>query len=608
MKRLLALLALTVLASSVASAYGHGLGRDQSLPVPISNKQVAVEASMQPTFIDGGSQPTFTVRAFDTSNNATVPDMDFSITVDLKGETLLEQRFHASDGVVMANLVPDGSIEGWQINGRDVSPEEQVEVSLSNPVELKSRILSAGGLYHVTVTMEATSAGIPTIFDLYISIGRTFNFDIQTVNGTSTMSVKTYYDDVTAFDYDAANATISFEMPFPWDDRAYVDQVQVVHMEVQFPKSVKELQVNGYQGRVNGNELQADAVLIDDYSLQDTRIVHFVLNNAKLSRLAESVEGDTMAFSLTPAAKPKFPIDILSLPTEKYLLQMSWGPEVIETGIPTTFVMNVQDPATGDLVRHSSFDFVVDQGGSEVHRKRLTSDLGTYSYEYTFGQAGTIKVSASNINGRGESSEIDLVVLQGSGTAPPTQSQPSGCLIATAAFGSELTPQVQYLRNFRENYILSTTSGAAFMSAFNAVYYSFSPQVADYERGQPWLQATVKAMLYPLFGILLASEGVHSLMGGEVGAISAGATASSLIGAVYLLPAGMAASKKASGKLLLAIVAGAAAALVITLLALPSLLPITTSAFVVAAAGASAIASAKAIHIVRRRVRPSARR
>jgi hypothetical protein len=115
-------------------------------------------------------------------------------------------------------------------------------------------------------------------------------------------------------------------------------------------------------------------------------------------------------------------------------------------------------------------------------------------------------------------------------------------------------------------------------------------------------------MLYPLFGILLASEGVHSLMGGEVGAISAGATASSLIGAVYLLPAGMAASKKASGKLLLAIVAGAAAALVITLLALPSLLPITTSAFVVAAAGASAIASAKAIHIVRRRVRPSARR
>jgi hypothetical protein len=599
-KRLLAIFALTVLAFSVASAYGHGLGKDQSLPVTISNKQVAVEASMLPTFVGGPDQPTFSVRAFDTSNNATIPNTDFRVTVDLKGETLLDQRFHASDGVVMANLVPDGSVEGWQIDGQEASPEEQVEVSLSDPVELKSKILSAGGLYHVAVTMESASA---TVFDLYISIGRTFDFDVKTVNGTSTMSVKTYYDDVTAFDYDAANATISFEMPFPWDDRAYVDQVQVVHMEVQFPKSIKELQVNGYRGYINGNELAADAVLIDDYSSQDVRIVHFVLSNAKLSRLAESVEGDTMVFSLTPTEKPKFPIDILSLPTEKYLLQMSWGPEVIETGVPITFVMNIQDPATGDLLRHSSFDFVIEQGGSEVHRKHLTSDLGTYSYQYTFGQAGTVKLSANNINGEGESSEIDLVVLQGSGTAPPTQpSQPSGCLIATAAFGSELTPQVQYLRNFRENYILSTTSGSAFMSAFNSVYYSFSPQVADYERGQPWLQATVKAMLYPLFGILLASEGVHSMMGGEAGAISAGATASSLIGAVYLLPAGMVASKRATGRLLLIIVAGAAAALVITLFALPSLLPVTTSAFVVAAAGASAIASAKAVRIVRRRV------
>jgi peptide/nickel transport system substrate-binding protein len=167
---------------------------------------------------------------------------------------------------------------------------------------------------------------------------------------------------------------------------------------------------------------------------------------------------------------------------------------------------------------------------------------------------------------------------------------------------------VQFLRNFRDHYILSTTSGSAFMNTFNTIYYSFSPQVADYERGQPWMQATVKAMLYPLFGILLAAQGVHSLVGGEAGAISAGATASTLIGAVYLLPAGAAVSKKASGKLLLVIVAGAAAVLAITLAALPSALPITTSAFVVAAAGASAIAAAKAIRIVMRRVRLSRQR
>jgi len=114
----------------------------------------------------------------------------------------------------------------------------------------------------------------------------------------------------------------------------------------------------------------------------------------------------------------------------------------------------------------------------------------------------------------------------------------SGCLIATAAFRSELTPQVQYLRDFRQNYILSTISGAAFMKTFNAIYYSFSPQVADYEREQPWLQSTVKIGLYPLFGILMAAESAHDFVkGGEVGAIIAGMIASSLIGTVYIAPA-----------------------------------------------------------------------
>ena len=57
-----------------------------------------------------------------------------------------------------------------------------------------------------------------------------------------------------------------------------------------------------------------------------------------------------------------------------------------------------------------------------------------------------------------------------------------GCLIATAAFGSEMASQVQFLRELRDNTILQTQSGTAFMTGFNQFYYSFSPAVADYER------------------------------------------------------------------------------------------------------------------------------
>ncbi|GEM_PF-2473690 len=110
------------------------------------------------------------------------------------------------------------------------------------------------------------------------------------------------------------------------------------------------------------------------------------------------------------------------------------------------------------------------------------------------------------------------------------------CLIATAAFGSELAPQVQFLREFRDKHIMSTASGSSFMNVFNAWYYSFSPYVADYEREQPWMQQIVKGSIYPLLGILQASENAYSLMDGEYGALMAGLLASSLIGVTYFSP------------------------------------------------------------------------
>ena len=583
------ILLFVIAASSITAAYGHGLGMDTSHTTTISNKQVMVEASIKPTFIDqvAGSSPTLVVKALDGGTVNTIPGIDFRIIVELRNETLIDQRFRSSDGVVSANLVPDANVNGWQINGK--AQADQVQAS---QVELTSKILTAGGLYHIAVTIERSSPGITVEsdrkFDLYVSIGNTYTYDTN----AGQMVLKTYYDEIDNFKY--ANATISFDTPFTWD-RAYVSQVPVLHMEVQFPKTIKELQTNSYRGTLNGKELEAQSIVIDDYTSEQNRIVHFVVNNAMLSRFSETMEDTGVAaFKLMPSEKPKFPFDIMSLPAEKFLVQLSWGPDVIQTGVPITFVMNVKNPATDEIIRGSSFDFVITQDGKEIHREHMSDDLGLYSFQYTFPTAGTATVAASNINGHSESALIDLVVLQGTGNStPPPAQQPSGCLIATAAFGSELTPQVQYLRNFRDNYVLTTASGSAFMNAFSSVYYSFSPQVAEYERGQPWLQATVKAALYPLFGILTAAEHVHRAVGGEAGAVMAGATASSLIGAVYLAPAGYVTSKRISGKLLIAVIGIASAVLVIAVVALPALLPTSTSAFVIAAAGASAIAVAK---------------
>jgi peptidyl-prolyl cis-trans isomerase B (cyclophilin B) len=77
-----------------------------------------------------------------------------------------------------------------------------------------------------------------------------------------------------------------------------------------------------------------------------------------------------------------------------------------------------------------------------------------------------------------------------------------GCLIATATFGSEFAPQVQQLRELRDNTILTTESGTAFMSSFNQFYYSFSPVIADLERDNPIFKEAVKISLTPMLSSL----------------------------------------------------------------------------------------------------------
>lgn len=137
--------------------------------------------------------------------------------------------------------------------------------------------------------------------------------------------------------------------------------------------------------------------------------------------------------------------------------------------------------------------------------------------------------------------EEDIGIPSNASTPQPSANQTStstggGCLIATAAFGSELAPQVQFLRNFRDQHVLSTRTGSSFMNVFNAWYYSFSPYVADYERQVPLLQQTVRIAIYPLLGILGLSETAYFLIPGEYGSVLAGLIASSLIGAIYFSP------------------------------------------------------------------------
>ncbi|KAF6245002.1 CFI-box-CTERM domain-containing protein [Nitrosopumilus sp. b2] len=89
------------------------------------------------------------------------------------------------------------------------------------------------------------------------------------------------------------------------------------------------------------------------------------------------------------------------------------------------------------------------------------------------------------------------------------QKNQGGCLIATAAHGTELSIQVQQLRELRDNKLMQTDVGTSFMDSFNAVYYSFSPTISDYQRENPIFKEMVKTVLIPLLTTLSILNGVE---------------------------------------------------------------------------------------------------
>ena len=91
-------------------------------------------------------------------------------------------------------------------------------------------------------------------------------------------------------------------------------------------------------------------------------------------------------------------------------------------------------------------------------------------------------------------------------TDPEPEAKGGGCLIATATYGSELAPQVQQLREIRDNQLLTTPSGTNFMNSFNEFYYTFSPVIADLEREHPIFKEMVKLSITPMVSSLSLME------------------------------------------------------------------------------------------------------
>lgn len=92
------------------------------------------------------------------------------------------------------------------------------------------------------------------------------------------------------------------------------------------------------------------------------------------------------------------------------------------------------------------------------------------------------------------------------GTGGGTQRSPSRCFIATAAYGSELEPPVQFLREFRDDVVLQSRFQKPFEKILN-VYYSFSPTIAEHMRKHQSFKYFMKySIVWPFVALAKAAS------------------------------------------------------------------------------------------------------
>lgn len=202
----------------------------------------------------------------------------------------------------------------------------------------------------------------------------------------------------------------------------------------------------------------------------------------------------------------------LSEPTSGGALVVELTPEPAGPGPgEVTLGINFVNPATMETQVHIDYAVEVARGGdvyASVERSHTAE--GRVRIPVELGDEGTydVTVTADGIFFQPIDAQSAAFSLQVGGAAPAPEPDPlpaapgGGCLIATAAYGTELAPQVQSLRELRDGTVMGTASGRAFMGAFNSAYYAVSPAIADMERQSPALRSAVAVAIAPMLATL----------------------------------------------------------------------------------------------------------
>jgi len=412
---------VAVLIAPVHYVSGHGLGLDTIKSINIGNKKLTITIQITPTEFSENAEKKIIITTSDAVTNLNVEDVTLLIGLYHNGELIFEEPFFSSDGTIVINVRPSDDVKA-HIRGERHPKFDAWYTTESAPIELVGPVFGTGGLYHfeikrISINEQNANLGDMGSFvaDITLTTNHAYNEHDKDGNPVN-FGVRSYYDVVTSFDYDPDTRSIAFEMPFDWREQN-ISHVPVVHQEVHFPKDFGDFFAPSYVGKLNGVELFKSSTTIDDYTDEDRRIVHFVLSQDTLRYLKQAqkdlgIEPQNMRFTLEPNNELVFPVVAI---TRDGLIQvdLSWDPMIIEPDKNTKFIFTFRDAKTGDLLRNTSYDFVIFQDGKGIYKKSGNAQIGSDFVDYTFSesQKGHTSILFENLRGTGSRTEFVITVV-----------------------------------------------------------------------------------------------------------------------------------------------------------------------------------------------------
>lgn len=401
----------------ISSVYGHGLGLE-TIKLNADDRKLSITTQISPTEFSETAQKQITMTITDS---LTTQNVNAILLVALYHENtqVFREYFGTTGGVLRIDVNPSTD-EQIQISGQQEQTFDAWYGTESNPLEITGHILNTGGLYRFEVEIKSidSEAVQNQAFSTYITSITNHRYDKQDKNDNPVrFDVKSYYDKISGFDYSPDTNSITLEMPFDWSEQN-ISHTEVVHEEVHFPKEFVDLLVPSYTGTVNGIDLFKSSITIDDYSIEDQRIVHFVLSQDMLRYLKQAQKDrgiespQDLKFVLKIGSKVVFPV-IAMTKNESLQVDLSWEPETIEPGKNTKFIFTFRDGKTGELLRNTTYDFVILQNGKQIHTKSSNAQIGGDYVDYTFSesQKGPITIQFNNLRGTGQGTEFSIMVV-----------------------------------------------------------------------------------------------------------------------------------------------------------------------------------------------------